>query len=70
MREAAASLNHAQPGDPAKAARAIVEMAAAAEPPLRLQLGTDTLQAVQAKLDGVRAEMDASRHVGAGTDHA
>ncbi|MFG1687938.1 hypothetical protein ACGFNP_47865 [Nonomuraea sp. NPDC049269] len=37
-REAATGLNHA------KAARSIVEMAAAPEPPLRLQLGADTLR--------------------------
>jgi NAD(P)-dependent dehydrogenase (short-subunit alcohol dehydrogenase family) len=69
MRQAAAGLNHAQPGDPVKAARAIVEMAAAAEPPLRLQLGADTLQAVEAKLDNIRKEMDTWRHVALSTDH-
>ncbi|MEU5314049.1 oxidoreductase [Streptomyces sp. NPDC021562] len=69
MRTAAASLNHTQPGDPAKAARAIVEMAAAPEPPLRLPLGTDTLQAFDAKLDTFRKEIDAWRHVALATDH-
>ncbi|MGO4586595.1 oxidoreductase [Arthrobacter sp. 2RAF6] len=69
MRQAAAGLNHAQPGDPAKAARAVVEMAAAAEPPLRLQLGADTLRAVEAKLDSFRKEMDTWRHVALSTDH-
>lgn len=69
MRAAAASLNHAQPGDPVKAARAIVEMAAAPEPPLRLPLGADTLQAFDAKLDTFRKEMDAWRHVALATDH-
>ncbi|MFD8725724.1 SDR family NAD(P)-dependent oxidoreductase [Streptomyces sp. NPDC059629] len=69
MRSAAASLNHAQPGDPVKAARAIVEMAAAPEPPLRLPLGADTLQAFDAKLSTFRKEMDAWRHVALSTDH-
>ncbi|MFE4967920.1 oxidoreductase [Streptomyces sp. NPDC056660] len=69
MRDAVPSLNHAQPGDPGKAARAIVEMAAAPEPPLRLPLGTDTLQAFDAKLDTFRKEMDAWRHVALSTDH-
>lgn len=69
MRAAAASLNHAQPGDPAKAARAIVEIAAAPEPPLRLPLGADTLQAFDAKLDNFRKELDAWRHVALATDH-
>ncbi|WP_028805866.1 oxidoreductase [Streptomyces sp. 142MFCol3.1] len=69
MRQTAAGLNHAQPGDPNKAARAIVDLAAAPEPPLRLQLGADTLQAFEAKLDNFRAEMDAWRHVALSTDH-
>ncbi|MEV5752421.1 oxidoreductase [Actinoallomurus sp. NPDC052308] len=69
MRDAAAGLNHAQPGDPAKAARAIVEIAAAPEPPLRVQLGADTLQAFEAKLDSFRKEMDIWRHVALSTDH-
>ncbi|MGH1551231.1 hypothetical protein ACRAWF_00405 [Streptomyces sp. L7] len=33
MRDAVPSLNHAQPGDPVKAAHAIVEIAATPEPP-------------------------------------
>ncbi|MFF7979883.1 oxidoreductase [Streptomyces sp. NPDC007901] len=69
MRTAAASLNHAQPGDPAKAARAIVEMAGTPEPPLRLPLGADTLQAFDAKLDTFRKDMDAARHIALSTDH-
>ncbi|MGW4640419.1 oxidoreductase [Sphaerisporangium sp. NPDC004334] len=69
MRAAAASLNHAQPGDPVKAARAIVEMADITEPPLRLPLGADTLDAFGTKLDTFRKEMDAWRHVALSTDH-
>ncbi|MGW3129589.1 oxidoreductase [Streptomyces sp. NPDC001076] len=69
MRTAAASLHRAQPGDPAKAARAIVEMAAVPEPPLRLPLGADTLQAFDAKLDTFRKDMDAARHIALSTDH-
>ena len=69
MRNAVPALNHAQPGDPAKAARAIVTMATAPEPPLRLQFGADTLQAFEAKLDSFRNEMAAWRHVAITTDH-
>ncbi|MEU3986408.1 oxidoreductase [Streptomyces sp. NPDC026672] len=69
MRDAVPGINHAQPGDPVKAAEAIVELAAVAEPPLRLQLGNDTLQAVEAKLESVRKEMEAWRHVAVTTDH-
>ncbi|MCM1965899.1 oxidoreductase [Streptomyces sp. G1] len=63
MRQAVPSINKTQQGDPVKGARAIVEMAASTEPPLRLQLGSDTLQAAEAKLAGVHKEMDAWRHV-------
>ncbi|WP_329459851.1 oxidoreductase [Streptomyces sp. NBC_01497] len=69
VRDRVADINHAQPGDPVKAARAIVDVAAASDPPLRLQLGTDTLQVVDAKLASVRKEMDAWRGVAVTTDH-
>jgi NAD(P)-dependent dehydrogenase (short-subunit alcohol dehydrogenase family) len=69
VRKAMADLNHAQPGDPVKAARAVVDIAQAPEPPLRLQLGADTLHAYEAKLRAVREEMDAWRHVALSTDH-
>ncbi|GCE38798.1 Dehydrogenases with different specificities (related to short-chain alcohol dehydrogenases) [Rhodococcus wratislaviensis] len=69
MRHAAAGLNHAQPGDPAKAARAIVDIAATPEPPLRLPLGADTLAAFDAKLDSFRKELDDWRHIALSTDH-
>ncbi|WP_439663539.1 oxidoreductase [Lentzea sp. HUAS TT2] len=68
MRQAVPSINKTQQGDPVKGARLIVEMASGAEPPLRLQLGSDTLQAVEAKLDGVRKEMDAWRHIAGASD--
>ncbi|MEU3183824.1 oxidoreductase [Streptomyces sp. NPDC006923] len=68
MREAVPSIHRTQPGDPVMGGRAIVEMASAPEPPLRLQLGTDTLQAAEAKLDNVQKEMDAWRHIAVTTD--
>ncbi|MFF4733734.1 oxidoreductase [Streptomyces mirabilis] len=69
MRAAVASLHHVQPGDPVKAARTIVEMAAIPEPPLRLPLGADTSQAFEAKLDTFRKDIDAWRHVALTTHH-
>ncbi|MFJ9566603.1 hypothetical protein ACIRQQ_42040 [Streptomyces fuscichromogenes] len=68
MRTTAADLNHTRPGNPFKAARAIVETAAAAEPPPRLPLGADALHAVDAKLDAFRKELDAWRHAALATD--
>lgn len=61
--------NHEQPGDPAKAARVIVDLAGTAEPPLRVQLGADSVARVEAKLDLMRREIDAWRPVSVSTDH-
>ncbi|WP_131736275.1 oxidoreductase [Actinomadura roseirufa] len=46
-----------QPGDPAKAAAAILTALEADETPLRLPLGDDAVDAVLGHLDGVRAEI-------------
>lgn len=48
-----------QPGDPAKAARAVIAALEADHTPLRLPLGDDAVDAVLAHLDGVRAEIAA-----------
>jgi NAD(P)-dependent dehydrogenase (short-subunit alcohol dehydrogenase family) len=48
-----------QPGDPAKAAGAILTALDSAEPPLRLPLGDDAVDAVLGHLDTVRAEISA-----------
>lgn len=69
MRETAARVNHAQPGDPSKAARAIVDMVESPNPPVRLQLGTDTIRAVEAKIGRVQAELATWRAVSESTDH-
>jgi NAD(P)-dependent dehydrogenase (short-subunit alcohol dehydrogenase family) len=57
----------AQPGDPAKAAAAILTALDAPEPPLRLALGADAIDAISAHLDGVRAELSAWENVGRDT---
>jgi len=46
-----------QPGDPAKAAAAILKALDADETPLRLALGSDAVDAIGAHLDGVRGEL-------------
>ncbi|WP_049571165.1 oxidoreductase [Nonomuraea sp. SBT364] len=66
-RKALAANNGRQPGDPAKAAAAIVDITEAGEPPLRLQLGADAIERVEAKLDFVRREMDQWRAVALST---
>jgi NAD(P)-dependent dehydrogenase (short-subunit alcohol dehydrogenase family) len=47
-----------QPGDPAKAATAILTALAAEATPLRLPLGADAVDALVAHLDTVRSEID------------
>ena len=48
-----------QPGDPAKAARALLALVDAPNPPARLLLGEDALGLVEQKLDGMKSEMAA-----------
>jgi NAD(P)-dependent dehydrogenase (short-subunit alcohol dehydrogenase family) len=46
-----------QPGDPARAARALLALVEAPAPPMRLFLGHDALDLVRSKLDGMEAEI-------------
>ena len=69
VRAHAVDVNHAQPGDPVKAAAAIVDIASAAEPPVHLLLGTDCVGLVETKIRELRADIDAWRSVSISTDH-
>jgi NAD(P)-dependent dehydrogenase (short-subunit alcohol dehydrogenase family) len=69
-RETIVTYNHVQRGDPARAAAAIVDVTEIDEPPLRLQLGADSIERIEAKLDVVRRELDQWRSVALSTDHA
>lgn len=69
MRAHAVDVNHTQPGDPIKAAAAIVGIAAAAEPPVHLLLDSDCVAAVEAKIGELQADIDAWRNVSISTDH-
>ena len=61
-------LNHGtQAGDPAKAARAMMAVVDASDPPMRLPLGTDAYERIRAKLRSVARELDAWEHVGTAT---
>jgi NADP-dependent 3-hydroxy acid dehydrogenase YdfG len=57
-RAATRSTSGSQPGDPAKAAAAIVKAVEAKEPPLRLLLGTSALKIAYDRLDALRANFD------------
>jgi hypothetical protein len=56
--------NGRQPGDPARAAQVLLKVAALDQPPFRLPLGTDALQAIEradlARLDELRRWHDLS----------
>ena len=58
-RQAVDDMDGTQPGDPAKAARAIVRAVDADEAPLRLALGRDAVDAIRAADDRRRRELDA-----------
>jgi NAD(P)-dependent dehydrogenase (short-subunit alcohol dehydrogenase family) len=70
VRTQATNLNHAQPGDPDKLARVIVDFADAPDPPLRLPLGSDTVAAIEAKHASDSAILAAWRAVSISTDFA
>jgi len=56
-----------QPGDPAKAAAAILTALAAEQPPLRLALGGDAVDSIRTELDGRAAELATWEHVARAT---
>jgi NAD(P)-dependent dehydrogenase (short-subunit alcohol dehydrogenase family) len=57
-----------QPGDPAKAAAAIITAVESPDPPALLLLGTDAVTAFGAVLDAQRAELETWRDLSTGTD--
>lgn len=70
IRAARQAKSGSQPGDPAKAARALLAIVDAANPPARLFLGDDALGLVDQKLDAVRAEIGAWEHLSRSTNFA
>lgn len=68
VRQAVKQLDGQQPGDPDRAARAIVTAVKSAEPPRRLPLGTLALQNIRAKLTAQLSELDAWAKMSASTD--
>lgn len=70
VRQAAADLNHGQPGDPDRLAQVLVDFADAANPPVRLPLGSDTVAAIEAKHVSDAAIVAKWREVSVSTDFA
>ncbi len=63
-----AERNGRQPGDPRKAASAIIKAVESPHPPLRLVLGGDAVERVTNKLAAVRQDLDDWREVSLETD--
>lgn len=68
MRDFAAGHNHAQPGDPARLAKAMITLANASNPPLRMPFGSDTVAAIEAKNASVAKELAEWRDLAMSTD--
>ncbi|MDR7270777.1 NAD(P)-dependent dehydrogenase (short-subunit alcohol dehydrogenase family) [Pelomonas saccharophila] len=68
VRELAKQISLNQPGDPERLAQALLTLVDAKTPPLRLPLGTDTLQAIADKHAFVERETAEWRGVAASTD--
>ena len=52
------SINGSQPGDPFKAAEAIIKVVESSDPPLRLLMGTDALEAAKSKIADLTKNFD------------
>ncbi len=58
-----------QPGNPAKAAQAIIQAVESPHPPMRLALGTDAMSLIQEKLEWIKTDLDAWQQVTVSTDY-
>jgi NAD(P)-dependent dehydrogenase (short-subunit alcohol dehydrogenase family) len=63
-------MNGKQGGDPAKLARALVQLAALEEPPARFAAGADAVQAFEAKAKALLAQANAHRELSGSLAHA
>ncbi|XGV94725.1 MAG: oxidoreductase [Leptolyngbya sp. BL-A-14] len=59
-----------QPGNPVKAAQAILQAVESPHPPMRLALGTDAMSLIQEKLEWVKTDLDTWQQVTVSTDYA
>ena len=69
MRTLAASISLKQPGDPRKLSLAMLQLADAAQPPVRLLLGSDTVRMVREKNRFVEQELGEWIGLSLSTDH-
>ena len=69
MRSYISSFHGNQPGDPAKLAQVVIQLAASANPPLHLPVGKDAVASFRTKTAQMSAEVDAWEPVSSSTDH-
>jgi NAD(P)-dependent dehydrogenase (short-subunit alcohol dehydrogenase family) len=70
VRQARAEKSGKQSGDPVRAARALVRVVEAEDPPVHLLLGTDALKLVRQKLESLQQEIDAWESMTRSTEYA
>jgi NAD(P)-dependent dehydrogenase (short-subunit alcohol dehydrogenase family) len=63
------AMNGMQPGDPAKLAKALVQLAGEAEPPLRWPAGADAVEAVEQKAQALLGQVNAHRELSSSLRH-
>jgi NAD(P)-dependent dehydrogenase (short-subunit alcohol dehydrogenase family) len=68
LRKAREERSGKQPGDPAKAAQAMLQLVASDHPPAHLLLGRDAITLVREKLGVLKSEIDAWEQVSLSTD--
>lgn len=68
VRRTLRQLDGKQPGDPVRAAQAIIEVVEVENPPLRLPLGQIALDHIRAALDAQARELETWAHLGTTTD--
>ena len=68
MTQAHLGMPGTQPGDPAKAAEAIITVAVRGEGPLRQQLGSDSAGLAQSHVEALQADITAARELALTTD--
>lgn len=68
IRQAREAKNGHQQGDPAKAAKALLDIVAAENPPVHLLLGSDAVMLVRNKLEALASEIDAWEAISCATN--
>ena len=67
FREWVRDVDGKQPGDPAKAVAAMIQVVESENPPLRLPLGADAVNAIETKLASVQADVNLNRETAINT---